>query len=55
MIQPMTPSLLLSSCSGKLLDKGIMPLKVEEAVEEGIRVDAESVEKFWQDNVCAPG
>ncbi|KAF5834924.1 hypothetical protein DUNSADRAFT_8150 [Dunaliella salina] len=27
----------------------------EEAREEGVRVDAEAVEKFWDDNVCAPG
>ncbi|KAF5825248.1 hypothetical protein DUNSADRAFT_13009 [Dunaliella salina] len=42
---------------GKLSARGVMDLDrwAGEAREEGVRVDAEAVEKFWDDNVCAPG
>nr|AAB36531.1 Ttf-1 [Dunaliella salina] len=45
---------------GKLADKGLMDFSkwVEEAANHEprpVRVDAETVEKFWDDNVCAPG
>eukprot|EP00983_Pelagomonas_calceolata_P109208 1159535-Pelagomonas_calceolata.AAC.1 len=46
-----------SSCSGKLAERGIMNLSesTARAEEEGVRVDAEAVKNFWEDNVCAPG
>ncbi|KAF5830738.1 hypothetical protein DUNSADRAFT_14099 [Dunaliella salina] len=44
---------------GKLADKGLMDFSqwAEEAANHDppVRVDAETVEKFWEDNVCAPG
>jgi len=42
---------------GKLSKEGSIDFDqwAEEAREEGVRVDAEAVEKFWDDNVCAPG
>eukprot|EP00967_Tisochrysis_lutea_P047303 scaffold57579_cov19-Tisochrysis_lutea.AAC.1 len=47
----------LPLCSGKLSKEGSIDFDqwAEEAREEGVRVDAEAVEKFWDDNVCAPG
>jgi hypothetical protein len=37
-----------------------MPKKIDEANDEGVRVDAESAEKFWEGEsgtggMCAPG
>jgi len=42
---------------GKLAERGIMNLSesTARAEEEGVRVDAEAVKNFWEDNVCAPG
>eukprot|EP00983_Pelagomonas_calceolata_P055534 1144195-Pelagomonas_calceolata.AAC.3 len=42
---------------GKMIEGGYMDPDqwASEAKTESVRVDAETVEKFWDDNVCAPG